>query len=153
MAQQHERKGTAMTSMRLEPAQSLLTGMTVADVMHRGIVTLSPLAELGEVAAAMAEHRIHSVVIIDEGPPGADDDRLWGVVSDVDLMRGIGSSVRLDAGNLAALDVVTVAPGDELGRAAQLMAEHDVAHLVVMEGRVPVGVVSTLDVARAAAGS
>ena len=140
-----------MTFTRVEPTESLLAGMTVADAMHRGVVTLSPLADLREVAAALAAHRIHSVVIIDEGPPGADDDRLWGIVSDIDLMRGIGSPVRLDAGNLAALDVVTVAPGDDLGRAAQLMAEHDVTHLVVMDGGRPVGVVSTLDVARAAA--
>ena len=36
----------------------------------------------------MADHGIHCVVAIDEGPPGEDDDRLWGVVSDLDLMRG-----------------------------------------------------------------
>jgi CBS domain-containing protein len=99
----------------------------------------------------MAENEIHCVVAIDAGPPGEDDDRLWGIVSDIDLMRGIGSPVRLDAGNLAALEVPLVKPQDSLERAAQLMAEHEVAHLVVVADDRPVGVISTLDIARAAA--
>ena len=72
-------------------------------------------------------------------------------MSDLDLMRGLGSPVALTAGNLAALEVVDVTPADDLGHAAQLMAEHDVAHLIVVEDGTPVGVLSTLDVARAAA--
>jgi hypothetical protein len=41
-------------------------------------------------------------------------------------------------------------PRRALYHAAQLMAEHDIAHLIVIEAGSPVGVVSTLDVARAA---
>ena len=122
--------------------------MTVVDAMHAGIVTCSPSAGLGEVAAAMAEHGIHCVVAIDEGPPGEDDDRLWGVVSDLDLMRGIASPMDLDAGNLAELDVATAAPEDSLEDAARTMARRGVAHLVVVADGRPVGVISTLDVAR-----
>jgi CBS domain-containing protein len=68
-------------------------------------------------------------------------------------MRGLGSPVPLTAGNLAALEPIAVAPDDGLDRAAQLMAEHDVSHLIVRSGGEPVGIVSTLDVARAAAGT
>ncbi len=74
-----------------------------------------------------------------------------GIVTDVDLMRGLGSPVPLTAGNLAALDIVTVTPADDLERAARLMGEHDVAHLIVMADGRPAGVLSTLDVARAVA--
>ena len=127
----------------------LLHQVTVGEAMHAGIVKCSPSAGLGEVAAAMAEHGIHCVVAIDEGPPGEDDDRLWGVVSDLDLMRGMASPMDLDAGNLAELDVATAAPEDSLEDAARTMARRGVAHLVVVaEGR-PVGVISTLDLMRA----
>lgn len=142
-----------MTAFGLHRPEPLIGRLTVADAMHRGIVALSPSASIRDVAAAMAEHRIHAVVIIDEGPPGAGDDRLWGVVSDVDLMRGLGSDLPLDAGNLAALDVFDIGSGEPLAEAARLMAEHGVSHLVVNEDDGPAGVVSTLDVARAAAGS
>jgi CBS domain-containing protein len=126
-----------------------LRQVTVGEVMHEGIVTCSASADLDRVAAAMADHRIHCVVAIDEGPAGEDDDHLWGVVSDLDLMRGLESDLDLDAGNLAELDVATVAPGDTLDQAARTMVRRGLAHLVVVtEGR-PVGVISTLDIARA----
>jgi CBS domain-containing protein len=135
----------------LDPSTTILRSLTVADAMHEGVITCSPSAELDEVAAAMAEHGIHCVVAIDAGPAGGDDDRLWGIVSDIDLMRGLGSPVRLDAGNLAALDVIMVAPEDRLDRVAQTMAEHEVAHLVVARDGRPIGVLSTLDIARVVA--
>jgi CBS domain-containing protein len=63
-----------------------------------------------------------------------------------------GSAAGFYAGaHLAALDVVTVTPRDELRRAAQLMAEHDAAHLIVVEDGTPAGILSTLDVACAVA--
>ena len=128
----------------------LLRHLTVGEVMHEGIVTCTPSADLGRVAESMAEHGIHCVVAIDEGPPGEDDDRLWGVVSDLDLMRGIASPLDLDAGNLADLDVATAAPEDTLEDAARTMARCGVTHLVVVAGGRPMGVISTLDLCRAA---
>jgi CBS domain-containing protein len=46
-----------------------------------------------------------------------------------------------------------VEPGDSLEHTAQLMAEHQTAHVLVVspDTGLPVGIVSTLDVARAAA--
>jgi len=134
-----------MTTLLPTP-EPLLDARTVGEVMHRGIVTCSPSASLREVAELLAAHSVHCAVVA--GDPART---MWGIVSDLDLVRGLGSPVALVAGNLAALDVVTVAPGDELRHAAQLMAEHDVAHLIVVEDGTPVGVLSTLDVARAAA--
>ena len=130
----------------------ILSRLTVSDAMHEGIVTCSPSAGLSEVAAAMSEHEIHCVVAIDEGPPGADDDRLWGVISDLDLMRGLGSPVELDAGNVAELTPATATPTDTLEQAANAMASRRTAHLVVVVDGRPVGVLSTLDVAGAIAG-
>ena len=43
---------------------------------------------------------------------------------------------------------------DDLARGARLMVEHDLSHLIVVEPRStrPIGVLSTLDIARALAG-
>src|SRR6185295_12205757 len=136
-----------------DAAASDMRLLTVSDAMHRGVVTCSASADLGEVAEAMAEHAIHCVVAIDESPAGEDDDRLWGVVSDLDLLRGLRSAEDLDAGNLADLEVVTVAPQDPLTAAADAMLRHGVAHLVVVSDGRPVGVLSTLDIARAVRGT
>jgi CBS domain-containing protein len=125
-----------------------LERMTVGDVMHRGIVTCSPTTPLTTVAREMAAHRIHCVVVRTDGA-----DAPWGVVSDLDFVAaaalGAGGG---NAGAAAATPVVTVRAEDGLRRAMQLMAEHQVTHLVVVDhhGR-PRGVISTLDVAEALA--
>lgn len=126
---------------------------TVADVMHRGLVTCDVHSPLGAVARMMSAHRIHCVVVRDgaaswsEAPGGG----LWGVVSDLDLVRILVEDgiVGLTAGQGATTPAVVVGADDPVRRAAELMAERQVAHLVVVDHAAkPVGVVSTLDVAR-----
>ena len=62
--------------------------MTVGDAMHTGIVACDVHAPLGAVARMMAAHRIHCVVVRNSAmewtDPGAG---LWGVISDLDLVR------------------------------------------------------------------
>lgn len=125
---------------------------TVADVMHRGLVTCDVHSPLGAVARMMSAHHIHCVVVRNEAAnadtPGAG---LWGVVSDLDLVRIlVEDGIRgRTAGDGAATPAVVVRADDPVRRAAELMAERQVAHLVVVDHAAkPVGVVSTLDVAR-----
>ena len=120
----------------------------VSAAMHEGVLTCERAASLVDVAELMAGHHVHCVVVTDDA---TDADTLWGVVSDLDLVAA--SSVReLDeqtAGGTAATSPLTIAPGETVQRAAQLMTEHATAHLVVIDAdRRPIGVISTLDVAR-----
>jgi len=138
-----------MNPSKLPIQEPLLDSLTVADAMHRGIASCPPSASLREVAKLLSEHAIHCAVVAE--PPQGEWRTLWGIVSDVDLMRGLCSPVPLTAGNLAAMDLVTVTPEDDLQQAARLMGEHDIAHLIVMADGRPAGVLSTLDVAQAVA--
>jgi CBS domain-containing protein len=139
-----------MNRSKLPTSGSLLGSRTVADAMHHGIVTCSPRAGLRGVAEVLADNGVHCAVVAEPEYDG-EVRTLWGIVSDVDLMRGLGSSVPLTASNLAALDPVTVTPQDDLQHAVRLMDEHDAAHLIVVADGRPAGVLSTLDVARAVA--
>ena len=80
----------------------------------------------------------------------------WGIVSDADLLRSAesGDIDEEQARTIAAQPVVTIASSEALSHAAQLMIDRDVSHLIVLESRSarPIGVLSTLDVARALAG-
>jgi CBS domain-containing protein len=115
----------------------------VRGAMQLGLFECTPEADLPSVARLMAEKTIHCVVVAGDA---------WGIVSDLDLMRALGPGYEeLTAGDIAATDVVIVRPDDSIEHAAQLMAEHDSAHLIVASpdtGR-PIGIVSTLDIARA----
>jgi CBS domain-containing protein len=124
-----------------------LAQVTVGAVMHPGVITCSLDTPLREVAETMAVERVHCVVAHD------GDGSLWSVVSDLDLVA-VASARDIDvrtAGAMAATPVL-VAPDDTVEHATQLMTENAISHLVVVaaDGR-PVGVLSTLDVAKALA--
>ncbi len=123
-----------------------LTTHTVLNAMQVGVIHCPPDADVATLARTMADNRIHCVVV--SGPP-------WGIVSDLDLMASLRPGAEATACELAASDVVVVDPADTLERAAQLMAEHQTAHVVVVSPHTgePVGILSTLDVARWAASS
>jgi CBS domain-containing protein len=53
------------------------------------------------------------------------------------------------AGRVAATPAVVVDPDESLERAAMLMAEYQITHLIAVSGGRPSGIVSALDVARA----
>ena len=128
---------------------------TVAEAMHPGVLTCPLETPLRDVARMMALYRIHAVVVFGEDTDDANGVGLWGVVSDLDLVQAAVSGELEDrtAGGTAVTPVLTIAADDSMLRAAQLMSEHDVTHLVVVDRGAtrPVGVLSTLDVARALA--
>lgn len=120
--------------------------------MHPGVLTCPREASLADVADLMASRRVHCVVVTEDAE-GADG--LWGIVSDLDLVAaaGVRDLEQQTAGATAASAALTVESGETVQRAAQLMAEHGTAHLVVVdERRRPIGVISTLDVAAALTG-
>ncbi|MFZ0342182.1 MAG: CBS domain-containing protein [Gaiellaceae bacterium] len=137
---------------REQRSASFETG-TVGDVMSHGVISCPPATPLRVVARMMAIYRVHAIFVFeyaaqDEAP------QLWAVVSDLDLV----AATRLDldtltAGATAVTPLVTVAADGSIGEAGSLMAQYGIAHLVVTESGSPrpVGVISTLDIARAVA--
>ena len=143
-----------MTSTFPSPGSARQSGPdpTVAQAMHIGVIEVSPQATLVEVAARMAGARIHCLVVAPPVAPEGPGD--WGIVSDLDLMAAVAAGdERALAGRIAATDAPVVAPAESVRRAAQLMAEHGVAHLLVASSAsdYPIGVISSLDVAAAVA--
>jgi CBS domain-containing protein len=128
----------------------------VIDVMHPGMISCPPETPLKSVARMMATYRVHAIVVHAHGDEELAGGDRWGVVTDSDLV-GAGLSGELDqltAQQVAATPALTVTTADALDWAMQLMVEHEVSHLIAIErhSRRPVGVISTLDVARALAG-
>lgn len=133
-------------TVTLDSAASPLASTSVADAMHHGVIVCDRDEPLSRVAELMTEHGVHSIVV------GGEAGRLWGIVSDLDLVAAaaVRDLEEQTVGGTAVTPVVLISPEDSLHRAAQLMTEHAVAHLVVVEAETgrPVGVLSTLDLAR-----
>ncbi len=130
-----------------------LSQRRVNEVMHQGIVGCAPDTPLSEVARLMSEHCIHCVVVGRLAVDGHGTRFLWGVVSDLDLVRTAAGGEETTAGQIAATEFVSARPSDSLADVARIMGEHDIAHLVVVDerDREPIGIISTLDLAAAVA--
>jgi CBS domain-containing protein len=134
------------------PSEDPTTSLTVEHVMHPGVIDCPPQTPLREVAGLMADMKVHCVVVdgLHRGPHGGEQ-LVWGIVSDVDLMRATAAGgLEEEAGAAATTEIVTIDLGADVREAAQMMAEHECPHLLVTgpDGR-PRGVISSLDVARA----
>jgi CBS domain-containing protein len=126
----------------------------VGDAMSRGVINCPPETPLRVVARMMATFGVHAIFVFPHEDEDDEARRLWGVVSDLDLVAA--TELDLDtvtAGMTAVTPFVMVAADRPIGEAAALMAQHGIAHLAVTDAlsRQPIGVVSTLDVARAVA--
>ena len=134
-----------MSSHQLHPA---LGDAVVADVMRPGIISCTPDTDIETVATTMATHRVHAVVV--SGIESLLDGRehlSWGIVTALDLVAAaVPGAESTRAGALASTEVVTVDVGEPLERAAQLMAEHQLTHLLVIADGLPFGILSTLDI-------
>lgn len=134
------------------PLVPTLERAVVADVMHTGIVSCPPEASLRMVARMMSTNRIHAVVVFGD-PHNFSDERAWGIVSDMDIAKALGSGEgEITAGGAATSPVHAVKPNDPVLYAAELMGSQRVTHLVVVDPDLdhPIGIISTLDVATAA---
>jgi len=137
-------------------AYPALRQLRVVDAMHPGLISCSLDTPLRTIARMMATYRVHAILVTSHGEEALPGGRTWGIVADTDLLRAAerGDLDEQTAQAIAAAPAVTIAGGDELGHAAQLLSQHGLSHLLVIErdSHRPIGVLSTLDIARALAG-
>jgi CBS domain-containing protein len=127
---------------------------TVGDAMSQGVISCPPETPLRTVARMMATYGVHAIFVFEHTDDDEEAQRLWAVVSDLDLV----AATRLDldsltAGATAVTPLVTIAADRSIAEAGSLMAQYGIAHLAVTDPAVrrPIGVISTLDIARAVA--
>jgi CBS domain-containing protein len=128
----------------------------VADALTTGLISCAPDTPLRVVAELMTRNRVHAVYVFDYDSENGKTTDLWGLVSDLDVVAAARGDVdERTAGQSAVAPLVTVASDERLDRVAQLMAEKGVSHLAVLDpsSKLPVGILSTLDVARVICGS
>ncbi|MFF3501239.1 CBS domain-containing protein [Streptomyces sp. NPDC003247] len=116
----------------------------VRDIMTAEPVTVEPQASVSAVARIMRDENIGVVLV-------TDHDELRGLVSDRDLVvRALaegGDLEQMTVVTACSEDLVTVSPDEDLDRAVEMMREHAVRRVPVVEDGRPVGIVSLGDLA------
>ncbi len=123
---------------------------TVGDAMHEGIISCPPETTATKLARMMANHHIHCLFVMHPAQSGSGKPYVWGIVSDLDLMRAaLRGEGEETADALASEPMITVKPDLPLIDAMALMVNHSVSHLVVVDPETlrPVGVLSSTDAA------
>ena len=123
----------------------------VSDLMSSPVVSCRGEASLGEVAALLAERRIHGILVLDEA------GRMAGVVADTDLLAGewlatddesLETMRSMTAGELMTVPAVTIDAGAAIADAAARLRDERLSRLIVTQGELPVGVLATSDLVR-----
>ena len=117
--------------------------MLIRDVMTESVVTAAPEASVREVAETMRERNVGSVVLVDRGRP-------VGFITDRDLAVSVladGRDPSDRACDYASAPVVTGRPDMDVTEAAELMVEHGIRRLPVLDGEELTGIVTLDDLA------
>ncbi|MFD3497721.1 CBS domain-containing protein [Streptomyces sp. NPDC058678] len=116
----------------------------VSDIMTSAPVTVEPQTSVTAVARIMRDQDLGAVIV-------TDGDELRGLVTDRDLVvRSLaegGDPEQTTVVDACSGDLVTLTPEDDVDRAVELMREHAVRRLPVVEGGRPVGIVALADLA------
>jgi signal-transduction protein with cAMP-binding, CBS, and nucleotidyltransferase domain len=104
----------------------------VADLMRAGVITCPPEALLGEVARRLSAHRVHSLLVAEDGGPPL------GIISDTDLLAGewlagdpqaLATMREMTARELMTTPVLTVDAGAPATEAISLLRKQEVHRL------------------------
>jgi signal-transduction protein with cAMP-binding, CBS, and nucleotidyltransferase domain len=137
-----------------EDAPVAFEAATVSDAMTQGVISCPPETPLRVVARMMTTFGVHAIFVFEHVDEDDEARQLWAVVSDLDLVAATRLDLdELTAGSAAVSPLVTVAADSSIAAAGSLMSQYGTAHLAVTDpaSRRPIGVISTLDIARAIA--
>jgi CBS domain-containing protein len=119
---------------------------TVREVMSTDLVTVDPSTMMTEAVRGMAEARVGSVLVLEDGA-------LVGIFTERDVLRAF-AQMHADPARVSPIskgmtyDPLTIGPDATVGQAMDTMLDGGFRHLPVIEGGTVVGIVSMRDLAR-----
>ena len=129
--------------------------MKVRELMTGAPITVSPDTSVLDARRLMLKERIRHLVV-------TDDRRLVGIITDRDIRLNLPSQAtslsmwevnyllaKLTVGQAMTKGVIIIGPDRDARAAAQLMLEHKVGALPVLDGEVLIGILTETDILRA----
>ncbi|WP_088012704.1 CBS domain-containing protein [Gottfriedia acidiceleris] len=115
--------------------------MRVKDVMSSNVECCSNQDSLQSVASKMESLNVGAIPVVENG-------QVVGMITDRDLaLRGIGQSGNSNASQVMSNNIVTIDCDASLQEASNLMAQHQIRRLPVVENGNLVGMLSLGDLA------
>ncbi|WP_460007499.1 CBS domain-containing protein [Methanogenium cariaci] len=122
---------------------SIASCVQITTLMTRDLVSVPPGASVSASAARMAERRIGSCLVMDNGV-------LRGIITEQDLTRKVvavgGNPGEIPVSAIMSSPVVSLGTGATVGEAADLMIQYNIRRIVVEDEGRTVGIVTARDV-------
>jgi len=111
---------------------------------RREVLTIDQNATIVEVATKMSDNNVGCLLVID------NNGKCAGVLTERDMLSGVFTKETSYAAGVLVKDIMTTDPiscttATSIERIEQLMAEHKIRHLPIIENEVPVGMLSSRD--------
>jgi CBS domain-containing protein len=129
----------------LERVDGEVEGYQVRDVMSASVVTIPENEDLFAAYSLMCGKNIRHLVVVD------DQGRAVGIKTFSDLMRRLGEEYLSEiktVGEVMTRDVLAVLPDQTVREALRIMGQRCVSCVLVVEGDVPVGILTERDLTR-----
>ncbi|MDU0154304.1 CBS domain-containing protein [Bacillus cabrialesii] len=114
--------------------------MKIRDIMTKNVECCEPTASITELAKKMRDSNVGSIPICENGT-------LQGIVSDRDIVTRCLAENQMDAqaSDIMSADIVSGHPDMSAEEAGQLMAEHQIRRLPILENERIAGIVALGD--------
>lgn len=122
---------------------------TINGIMRKQLETIDAIASVQQAAKKMKDRNVSSLVVVDEnGKP-------QGLVSERDLVTKVCTTDvpvhSIKNKEIMSSPLITISSGSSPSKAADMMLQHNVRHLLVIEkdnADKPIGVITPLDFTR-----
>lgn len=105
---------------------------SVGDIMNKNLVTVDPSGSVARAIETMSQLRIGALPVVEEG-------RLVGIITSRDVRQSHPNRLVADA---MTKRVITVSPDCSVWEAREVMEQHGIERLVVVEGNRGVGIIT-----------
>ncbi|TYS10548.1 CBS domain-containing protein [Bacillus subtilis] len=114
--------------------------MKIRDIMTKNVECCEPTASITELAKQMKDSNVGSI-------PVCENDTLKGIVSDRDIVTRCLAENQMDAKarDIMSADIVSGHPDMSGEEASQLMAEHQIRRLPILQNERIAGIVALGD--------
>ncbi|MCX6820466.1 MAG: CBS domain-containing protein [Candidatus Aenigmarchaeota archaeon] len=116
--------------------------MMVKDVMNTNVVVAKLEATIREASEVMDKYNIGSLVVIGE-------KGIAGIITEHNILETVAANKNPDetkVGDVMSPEVVTVSPDSTIEQAVDLMVEHKIKKLPVVEGDKLLGIITASDI-------
>ena len=116
--------------------------MLVKDVMNTNVVVAKADATIREASEVMNKYNIGSLVVV-------KDSGIAGIITEHNVLESVAAGRNPDETKIADImspEVVTVAPDSTVEQAVDLMVQHKIKKLPVVDGDKLMGIITASDI-------